>query len=63
MLKHSLSFSSIWVDLVDADLLVPGCDRKMVGDWRERDMRDAILWWVVQSNIFAEVAESVGGAR
>lgn len=63
MLEKSLSLSSLSVNLVNADLLVPRRDREMVGNWREGEVRDAVFWWVVECNILAEVAQCVRRAR
>lgn len=63
MLKERLALSSLCVDLVNADLLVPGRDREVVGNWREREVRNAVFWWIVEGDVFAEIAQGVGCAR
>lgn len=63
MLKERLALSSLCVDLVNADLLVPGRDREVVGDWREREVGNAVFWWVVEGDVFAEIAQGIGRAR
>ena len=63
MLKERLSLSTLSVDLVDADLLVPRRDCEMVGDGRESKVGNAVFWRVVELNIFAEIAQGVRCAR
>jgi hypothetical protein len=52
MLKERLSrASSTLRDLINADLLVPGCYSKMFCQWGERNVRDAVLRRGVKSYV------------
>ena len=53
MLKQSLSFTlTLLIDLVDADLLIPGRDGKVFTGGGETKVGDAILWRHSEGDIF-----------
>ena len=61
MLKESFPLAlALFVDLVDADLLVPRGDCQMVTCRRETQIRDAVLWGRVQCDIFGDITGGVG---
>lgn len=53
MVKQSLSFTlTLLIDLVDADLLVPGRDGKVFTGGGETKVGDTILWRHSKGDIF-----------
>ena len=53
MLKQSLSFTlTLLIDLVDADLLIPGRDGKVFTGGGETKVGDTILWRHSKGDIF-----------
>ena len=53
VLKQSLSFTlTLLIDLVDADLLIPGRDGKVFTGGGETKVGDAILWRHSEGDIF-----------
>ena len=61
MLKKRLSFTlSLLVDLIDADLLVPGRDGKMFAGGGETKIGDTVLGRRVERDILGDIAGGIG---
>jgi hypothetical protein len=61
MVEKSLSFAlTLFVDLVDPDLFIPGGDCEVFTGGRETEVGDTVLWRGVQGNVFGDIAGGGG---
>lgn len=61
MLEQRLAFTlTLFVDFIDADLLVPRRHGQVIAGGGKAKIGDAVFWWRIEGDVFGDVASGVG---